>query len=267
VDSSLIGKAVIPAAVAGALALARKYWPAAKPADIPPNAPSIDELSSRYGYTQWIVGAAILVVMAVAGWATFRILLAVNQFLTDREGVAVFQRTPQAAIWFFLPFFAGLTLAWDIVLWIWSARGGAEEVKLYRYWTNAKCGFDSTRVLRLMAIGLVVPIAIATILAIPMHTVFMEDHFSIGRYASFSSQRYSYSDIKSLAVVEGYRSRDGEFGTKRHILMQLADGRSWSSDDGRDRPAPDDPQLLSFLQTKSGLEIQGAETDKDLIGR
>lgn len=265
-DSSLLPKVAIPIAVAAAFALARKYWPATKPADIPANVPSIDELSTRYQKTQWVVGAAIVGVMAVGGWATYRILLALNQFFTDREGAALFQRTPSKAIWFFLPLFGGLTVAWDVVLGIWSARGGSEDVKLYRYWTNAKCGFDSTKVLRLMALGLTLPIGIATFLALPMHASFQEDHFSIGRYAALVSQRYSYSDIRSLAWVQGYRTRDGEFRKKPHIWIQLSDGRSWSSDDG-DRPSSDDPELLSFLIAKSGVEAQEAETDKDLTAK
>lgn len=265
VDSSIIATAVIPAAVAVVFALARKYWPATKPADIPANVASIDELSTRYRYTQWIVGAGILVVMAVGGWATFRILLALNRFFIAREGVALFQRAPETAIWFFLPLFGGLTLAWDIVLGIWSARGGSEEVKLYRYWTNAKCGFDSTRVLRLMALGLVIPIGIATILALPMHTVFMEDHVNVVRYGAFSSQRYSYSDIKGLALVQGRRYRDGSFHSDSHILMQFVDGRSWSSEGGREGLPPGDPELLAFLAAKTGLEVQKAQTDADLL--
>ncbi len=73
---------------------------------------------------------------------------------------------PQTAIWWIAPLFAAIVLAWEATLNLWALIGDKNEVVLYNYWTTAKAGFDSTRVLRIMAVVLLTPMLIFTALAI-----------------------------------------------------------------------------------------------------
>jgi hypothetical protein len=168
VDSLI--RASIPAIVLTVFAIARRYLPARSAKEFR-TAYSIDELSARFAFTQWLVGAGMLTAGAVIAWGVHALLVSLNQVFVSSEGSSDFVLLPQTAIWWFLPGFAAITLAWEVTLGTWSLMGNKSEVALYNYWTTAKAGFDSTRVLRIMAVAIVLPIAILTSLALPVHAV------------------------------------------------------------------------------------------------
>jgi hypothetical protein len=167
-------RAAIPAIVIGILALVRRYFPAKSPPNFAAGW-SLEELSGRFAFTQWLVGASMLLIGGALAWGIHSVLVNSNQFVAGLDGPSEFVLLPQTAIWWFLPGFAALALAWEITLGAWSLIGDRRDVALYNHWTTAKAGFDSTRVLRITALAIVLPIAILTALEIP-------EHVSLGPY-------------------------------------------------------------------------------------
>jgi hypothetical protein len=258
-------RASIPAVVFTVFAIARRYLPA-KTAKQFGTAYSINELSSHFRLTQWLVNAGMLAIGAVIAWGTHTLLVSVNQLFISLEGPSDFVLPPQTAIWWFLPGFAALALAWEATLDTWSLIGNKNEVALYNYWTTAKAGFDSTRVLRILTVVVVLPIAIATALALPQHAVLQKEAIRARGYGFSSTSTYRYVDARRLTVIDGFRQRDGKLVKRAGLVLDFADGRRWSSAAISNFEPSVDPDLLSYIRSKTGLEPQYVEAESDIPG-
>ena len=235
-----------------AIQLLRQYLP---PKRIP-GAPPLEELNIRFKRTAWFVGIAMPLTGITIAWGTHSILLNLNTYLAEIEGPAFFRILPSPAIWFFLPALGAICLAWEVTFRLWSLFASGETVELYGYWSDLRCGFQATKAFRLMAIFIVIPLAVATIFEVPVHTTFHDNEMRIRRYASIFSSRYAYSDARRLMTVSGYVDRQGTFHANAAIIMILADGRRWSSAGHRDPGNNIDPGLLDFLERKTGLTLE-----------
>jgi hypothetical protein len=249
--------------VLSVFALARRYFPA-KPAKEFATTHSIKDLDARFALTQWIVGIAMVLIGGAIAWSTHLVLVNLNRFAATLEGPSEFVLLPQTAIWWFLPGFAAVTLAWEITLGLWSWLGDKKEVELYNYWTVTKAGFDSTRVLRVMAVVIVLPIAILTALDIPQHAALRSDEIRARGYGFGTVQLYRYSDARRMTIIEGFRDRNGKMTRRAGVVLDFSDGRRWSSADLGDFEPSVDPKLVSFLQAEVGLQPEHADTEADI---
>lgn len=259
----IIPRILVPFAVAVSFALLRKYLPAARSAELPRSL-SIDDLNSRFRYAQWAVGFAMFFTAVTLAWITHKCLVSLSLFFAAAEGPASFQLLPSPAIWWFLPGLGAVALCWEITLYCWSLFGDGETIARYVTWSNVRTGFDSTKALRWTALVLVLPIAVLTLLAVPMHSTLHKDAIHVRHYASLSSLRYPYKDARRLAVVNGIRMRDGKFTPRAEVLIRFADGSRWSSADNRDYERDVDQDLVAFLAQETQLPVEYAETEADL---
>ena len=145
---------------------------------------SIEDLSARFAFTQWLVSAGMVIIGSVIVWGAHTLLVSLNQLFVSLEGTSDFVFLSQTATWWFLPGFAAITLAWEATLGTWSLMGNKNEAALYNYWTTAKAGFDLTRVLRIMTVAIVLPIAVLTALALPEHALLQKGEIRARGYAS-----------------------------------------------------------------------------------
>jgi hypothetical protein len=196
----------------------------------------------------------MLLIGGALGWGIHSVLVNLNQFVAALDNPSDFVLLPQNATWWFLPGFAAITLAWEITLGAWSRIGDRNEVMLYNYWTIAKAGFDSTRVLRIMALVIVLPIAIVTALEVPAHSSLGRDEIRARGYGFSSTQIYRYLEARRLTVIQGFRNRDGRLVKRAGVVLDFSRGRRWSSADIGDFKINVDPKLVSFLQAKTGLQ-------------
>jgi hypothetical protein len=244
-------------------ALARRYMSATavKP---PAEHYSQEELNSRFGNTQWIVGLSIAVVGVLFAWSTHAAFIWLNHYLATFDGPTEFQLWPQSAIWWFFPGFGALTLSWEIVLQLWAALGSREEAQLYDYWSIQKTGFNATKLIRWMAVVVTLPIAILTILALSVHASLRRDDIRDCGYAFAPCKTYRYSAALRMTTIEGFRDRDGKLTRRAGIVIDFSDGRRWSSADIGDFKDSVDPAVASFLQSKTHLQYEDAETQADI---
>ena len=260
---SLIGRMGVPAAVYGVFWLARKYFPAA--AKDSPSPQCTTPISDEHLVSiSWMVYAGMVVVGVLLAWALHSLLITSNIFFAQRAGPAQFCLLPQTAVWWFLPGFAALTLSWEIILCFMSLTAGRELTTSYRKWSNLKAGFDSAKTLRVLAVLVVLPIAVATALAVPMHANLYEDEIRVRAYASAHDEIYRYSAARRLTQIEGFRDRNGKLTKRAGIVVDFSDGRRWSSADyGNFRPTLD-PALANYLQQRIHLHLGSAETESDI---
>ncbi|MGA2435914.1 MAG: hypothetical protein ABSG25_11570 [Bryobacteraceae bacterium] len=258
-------RASVPAVVLTVFALARRYFPP-KPVKEYTTAYSLEQLNERFKITQWLVGISMLLIGGAVAWGTHSILANLNQFFAAMEGPSYFVLLPQTAIWWFLPGFAAITLTWEITLGAWYLIGNKQEAELYNHWSTLKSGFDTPRVLWIMAVVIVLPIAVLTALAIPEHVALRNNEIHSRGYGFSSTRTYRYAEARRMTVIKGFRDRDGVLGRRAGIVLDFSDGRRWSSADIGDFKYSADPKLVSFLQSKTGLQLQYADTESDIPG-
>jgi hypothetical protein len=260
--ANLVGRMLVPAAVISILGLIRKYLPAGarKPGAHPRSKEDIEDFSSA--------NVAVYSSMAVVGiafalsvhWA----LVAGNRHFAETDGPAAFQLFPSAAIWWFFPGIGALCLSWPIVLFLWALLEGHGKVARYIQWTNEQAGFDSTRALQWLAVIVALPIGIASLLAIPLHSTLRDTDIVVGHYATLAREIVPYSEARRLLLVDGSRDRNGKFTARAELLVDFRDGARWSSADNRDFMPQVDRGLTEFLQRKTGLPVEHRETEAGL---
>jgi hypothetical protein len=258
-----MGSAIAIFAVLLVFALARRYMSAASVKATEPRL-SMGDLDNRFGNTQWVVGIGIVLVGLIFIFSTHGALVLMNRYFSNHDGPAEFRLWQQSAIWWFFPGFGALALSWEIVLQLWSALGSREDARLYNYWSIQKSGFDVSKLLRWMALLIVLPIGVLTVLALPMHVALRQDHISDCGYAFAPCKVYMYIDARRLTMIDGFRTRDGNLTRSAGIVIDFSDGRRWSSADTGDFSANVNPAFSEFLQKRTGLSINHAQTEDDI---
>jgi hypothetical protein len=254
-------KAIVPAAVAIGFALGRKYLkPSARLSE-----PQLSALDERFQRTKWVVGASLIAVAIVFAWATHYVLVLLNRYLAEGDGPATLLHLwPQTAIWWFFPGLGALALCWEITLQLWSAFGRADAARSYRLWSDGRAGLDCTRILRWMALVIVAPIGVLTVLALPMHASLRHEDVRVCGYAWAGCKTFDYSKAVRMTQIEGFRDRDGQLHPRAGIVLDFADGTRWSSTDIGDFRNGVDPALSAYLAERTRLSLEQAETEREI---
>lgn len=247
---SIAGRALIPAAIAIVFALSRRYLPPS------PTVSVTQWEADEFSRLQWPVGVAMLMVGGLFGYSTYKALFWTNSYLAFRAVNASFTLLPSPWIWFFLPFFGALCLAWEMTLRLWKLVGNPLQSVKYESWSSAKSGFNATRVLRTFALTIGLPIAIATVLVLPIHTSIGDMGMEIGHFGALEPTKRVYSEVRSISVVDGLRLRDGSLQKRPAIVVGFSDGTRWWSSNNRDPQKSIDQALLDFLQAKTQLPVE-----------
>jgi hypothetical protein len=254
-------KAIVPLVVAICFTLARKYLKSSARL----SETQLSELDARFQETKWVVGITMIAVAVLFAWATHRLLVLLNRYLAAGDGPETSLRLwPQTAIWWFFPGFGAVALCWEITLKLWSAFGQGDTARLYRLWSDGRAGFDCTRILRWMALVIVLPIGFFTVLGLPMHTALRPQEIHDCGYAWAGCKTFEYSKAVRMTLIEGFRDRDGKLHARAGIILDFADGRRWSSADSGDFNKSVDPGLSTYLIEHTGLPLEQAETEMDI---
>jgi hypothetical protein len=262
VISDLTGPALVPVAVLVVFRRLRAYFPAPGTTDRSPSL-SAGEPAPEFKDLNWTVGVAMLPVEIGFGFGSYQSLILANRLFAEADGPTRFQLLPTKILWIFFPLFGALSLTWEItqhLFWF----GDKESASRYAQWTHEKAGFNSTRVLRWMALVIALPIAVATVLALPMRSSLRDNDMIIRSYGLRSGRHYLYSQARRLAALNGFRTREGKFQPRAEILVQFSDGFCWHSADNQDFTATVDPRLLAFLQQNTRIPLEEAQTEADL---
>lgn len=248
IDSSV--RALIPALVAILFLLARRYLPASASVVVS------DQEARRFSKLQWFVAGAVIIVALCFGFCSYATLTWLNRLLANGNPEIRFVLLPDPAIWMIFPALGGLLLAWELTIGLWERFGNRSQARAYEAWTNQMAGFNARRVGRLLFLCIGLPVALCTILALPMHTSLGNTEMSVGRFGAFHSRLHRYSDVRRITVTRGLRTRSGGFIQRSAIVLDFANGDRWSSADNRAYEAALDTALLDFLESKTGLQAE-----------
>jgi hypothetical protein len=191
--------------------------------------------------------------MAVIATASFLAFSWANRMWSQSDPEVRLVVLPGWYTWMFFSLFGGLTLCWEVTIWGMNWLLGRGVGDSYAQWSDAKYGFQCTRILRWMALILAVPCLVVQILSIPRHASFGPDCLGIGSFARWSTERHRYSDVSEFFVRDGIRLRDGSFESEPSIILRFRDGGEWSSWTLTESRTLD-PGLVEFLAQHIGQE-------------
>lgn len=234
--------------------------------------PSFEELDDRFRKMVWPFNLSMIVIGLLFARGTHALLVWINHALAVVDPSAVFRELPDQTIWWFFPGFGALALSYELTLQLLARWKGSREADLYSRWSNEKtamrggkyAGMDSRKVLRWLALIVALPIGVATVLALPMHVSVGPKAIRYCGYAFRPCKVYPYVDARRMAVVAGFRDRDGKFSSQAGVVIDFRDGRRWSSADMGSFQDSVDPHLIGFLQERTHLIAGFAETEADL---
>ena len=115
-----------------------------------------------------------------------------------------------------------------------------------------------------MCMGLVAPIGLFTIPAIPVHLSISGTEVRIGHYAKLHSERFQLSQAIRLTLIDGYSLRDGSFQTARDILVDFADGRRLRGNAVGDGGTNVEDEVVQLLIARTGLVPGHVKTLDDI---
>jgi len=110
----------------------------------------------------------------------------------------------------------------------------------------------------------VLPIALFTLPAIPIHLSISDSEVRIGHYGSLHSESFPLKDARRLTVVDGYRLKDGSFHPAKDVLIDFAGGRRLRANAVGDGGTNVRTDVMQLLIEKSGLTPEHALTADDV---
>lgn len=210
-----------------------------------------------------IIGSATWT-LAIGLALLFFVLRAANHWWATLDGPSILTEYATPVIWAFFPGFAAIAIPWPLTVWYLRKVGRWEEVDSVEDDSDAKTGGNSFRIMKWLSIGLVGPIALFTLSAIPIHLSISNSEVRIGHYGSLHSEIFPLSEARRLTIVDGYRLKDGSFHAAKDVLVDLADGRRFRGNAVGDGGTNVPEDVLQLLIAKTGLLPEHALTEDDV---
>jgi hypothetical protein len=107
-----------------------------------------------------------------------------------------------------------------------------------------------------LSFGVVGPIAILTVLALPIHLSITDTVVRIGHHASFRPETYLMKDVRSLTIVDAHTVQSGHSHIARDVTVGLADGRQFRGNQVGDGGTSVRNDVLQLLIDRTGLTPQ-----------
>jgi hypothetical protein len=222
-----------------------------------------DEMQSSEPLPSGVVGGAMWAT-GIALALTFFLLRDANRLWAKMEGEAEFTQYATAFLWAFFPGFAALAVPWPFVVWWLRKVGRWEEADSTEDDSDTQSGGNSYQIMKWMCIGLVMPIGLFTIPAIPIHLSISGNEVRVGHYAQLHPERFQLDQAVRLTMIDGSRLSDGSFRPAKDIIVDFADGRRLRGNAVGDGGTNVQDQVVKLLIDKTGLKPGYAQTVDDI---
>jgi hypothetical protein len=197
------------------------------------------------GSAMWSLGIAIAM--------SFFVLRGANHFWASLERPSLLTQYAPQVLWCFLPGFAALSIPWPLTVWYLRRVGRWEEADSIQDASDSKGGFDSFRVMKWISIGVVGPIAVFTLLAVPIHLSITDSEVRVGHFASFRPETFLLKDARRLTIVDVHKLQGAHSHETKDVIVDLADGRRFRGNQVGDGGTSVRNDVLQLLIDKTGL--------------
>ena len=243
-----IPRFAVPIAIALAFALFRRMAPPRhRSAEH-----SCDESQLPEPLAPGIIGAAMWA-LGIALAMLFFVLRSANHLWASLEGPSLLTQYAPQVFWCFLPGFAAVSIPWPMAVWYLRRVGRWEEADRIQNSSDSKVGFDSFRVMKWLSIGIVGPIAVFTLLGVPIHFSIGDAEIRVGHYASFRTERFPLKEARSLIIVHGRTLQGDRSHQAEDVIVEFDDGRSLRGNQVGDGGTSVRNDVLQLLIRKTAL--------------
>lgn len=209
------------------------------------------------GACMW--GLALILIPGI-----FFALYGANRLIAASDHAATITIYPTSIFWCFLPGFAALSIPWLVTIWGLRRFGYAAQAAEIIAKSNAKMNFNGERIMRWLAWGIVAPIAVVTVAAVPMHLSLESDAVRVTHYAHLTPEVFPLAAARHAYFVDGYLLKDGTFQAQPNVLIGFADGRHLDTNIMGDGSSPPPPNLVDAILTRTGLPPTHVRTEDDI---
>ncbi len=200
----------------------------------------------------WTIGIAIALL--------FFALKSANHWWASLEGPSILTQYATPIIWCFFPGLAALATPWPLTIWYLRKVGRWEEADSIVDAADSKGRMNSFRVMKWLSMGVVAPIGLLTLLAIPIHLSISDSEVRVGHYGSLHSESFVLREARRMTLVDGYKLKDGSFHPAKDLLIDFADGRRLRGNAVGDGGTNIQEDVMRILVAKTGLTPAHANT-------
>lgn len=197
------------------------------------------------GCAMWSLGIALAML--------FFVLRGANHLWASLEGRSLLTQYAPQVYWCFLPGFAAVSIPWPLTVWYLRRVGRWEEADSVQDASDSKGGFDSFRIMKWLSIGVVGPIAVLTLLAVPIHLSITDSEVRVGHYASFRPDIFPLNDARSLTIVDVHQLQGDHTLQTEDVIVEFADGRRLRGNQVGDGGSSVRNDVMQLLIDETGL--------------
>jgi hypothetical protein len=111
-----------------------------------------------------------------------------------------------------------------------------------------------------LSIGVVGPIAVLTLLAVPIHLSITDSEVRVGHYASFRPDIFPLNDARSLTIVDVHELQGDRSHQTKDVIVEFADGRRLRGNQVGDGGTGVRNDVMQLLIDKTGLTPRYSST-------
>jgi hypothetical protein len=223
---------------------------------------SLDALRSKYA--KWEIAALIpfFSFSGVSGYLIFQGLIRIFHHSVPQSPENRFLMLPDQYFFMLPALFAGIlsgAIPTDLLYRLLLKKRYAE----YALYGNLKAGFDGWKVVKFLAVLILIPSLIFSTLAMDCYARFTDDRIITNRYWGFGETTYNYNQITRIKSVRLIKAPNGNIVENPYHIVHFNNGEIWSTRNTFYRAAQEiklspekEREILAFVAKNCGKEIE-----------
>ncbi len=197
------------------------------------------------------------------GWYLwYHAFLELEALQVARLGTSLTLITPTIYYWMTLSLFLGMISSAPLLHLCYKALL-RETYADYVLYNNMRAGFDTWKMVRRLAVAIVIPVLLLALLGLDTYMKVTESDMAVNGFWSFQERRYPFSAVKAVKSASHFRALNGKAVARPHYVFEFSDGTKWTTRDWlREVDPENDGKLAAFIANKTGRKIQTVEMDE-----
>ncbi len=169
---------------------------------------------------------------------------------------------PNAGTWIVISIILSMATSFVIIAVLVKRIKKEEEGEYWKYY-NLKYGFNATWILKYLSIIIVLFMTFLTISQMNSYVKFHTDSISINKSLDVVERNYDLTDITQITHYLKTVAPNGNIVDKPHYSIEFTDGFNWRTNDDLRTPNIKDDEIFKWLISRTGLELNEVEIDKN----
>ncbi|RJE72764.1 hypothetical protein [Reichenbachiella sp. MSK19-1] len=163
--------------------------------------------------------------------------------------------------WFVIGIFSALGISTSIYILIVRLAKKKLASEYWRYY-NLKYGFNASKLLKYLAIGILLVVTIFTSLTLNSNVKVFDESISINGIFDITPTKYDLNEVVEITEFEKAIAPNGKVVEKKHHSLKFTDGRTWRTTDDMRSFTKKDSTIIKYLLDRTNLVLKRAEIDE-----